>query len=53
MLGKPDGDPPYFLDRPADQNRMVLVLSLFGGVRMLARCRMTAIIANASMTSDT
>ena len=52
-LGKPDDDPSYFLFRPADQIRTILVLSLLLGVAVLARCRMTAIIENASMTSDT
>jgi hypothetical protein len=36
-LGKFVGDPPDFLDRPADQIRMVGILSLFGGVTLLAR----------------
>jgi hypothetical protein len=51
-LFKPVGDAAYFLDRPADQSRTVLRL-LFGGVLSFARLRITASMANASMTSDT
>jgi hypothetical protein len=36
-LGKLVGDPPDFLDRPADQVLMVGILGLFGGVVSLAR----------------
>jgi hypothetical protein len=53
VLGEPVGDTADFLDRPADQRRSILVHLLFGGVASFARCRSAAIMAKASMTSDT
>lgn len=53
MLGKFVGDPADLLNRPADQILMVRILDLFGGVTSLARYRITAIMAKASMTIDT
>jgi hypothetical protein len=52
-LAKLVGDPANFLDRPADQILMVRILGLFGGVTVLARYRITAIMAKASMTRET
>ena len=52
-LSKLVGDPPNLLDRPADQILMVRILDLFGGVTLLARYRITAIMAKASMTRET
>ena len=51
-LCKPVGDAANFLDGPADQILMLLVLGLFGGVASSARYRITAIIAKASMTRE-
>ena len=44
-----------FLHRPADQHRLVRIIRrlLFGGAGMLAWRRMAAIMAKASMTSET
>ena len=49
------GDPADFLHRPADQRRLLRIIGrlLFGGAGMLALRRMAAIIAKASMTSET
>jgi hypothetical protein len=44
-LSKRAGDPPNLLDRPADQILMVRALTLFGGATVLARYRITAIMA--------
>lgn len=52
-LGKLVGDTSDFLDGPADQILMVRILGLFGGVMSLARYRITAIMAKASMTRET
>ncbi|AIM02284.1 hypothetical protein DU99_24015 (plasmid) [Sinorhizobium meliloti] len=41
------------LDRPADQSLMVGIRGLFWGVTSLARYRITAIMAKASMTRET
>ncbi|KKA13202.1 hypothetical protein VP03_15005 [Sinorhizobium meliloti] len=41
------------LDRPADQILMVGIRGLFWGVTSLARYRITAIMAKASMTRET
>src|SRR5665648_1000418 len=46
------GDAADFLDRPADQCR-ALRRVIFGGGMAFARWRMVAIMAKASMTSDT
>ena len=51
-LGKPNGNASNFLYGPADQRRGVVRI-LFGGVTSFAWWRITAIMANASMTSDT
>jgi len=55
-LSELDGDATDFLDRPADQERRLL--RRCGGVFLsagsaLARWRMTAIMAKASMTRET
>ena len=47
------GDAADFLDRPADQERLVEAGLVFLGGPTLARCRMTAIMAKTSMTSET
>lgn len=52
-LGKLVCDPSHFLDGPSDQILMVRILSLFGDVALLARYRMTTILATASTTSET
>ena len=52
-LGKPGGDAPDFLDRPADQILMVGTRGLPCGVASLARYRIAAIMAKASMTRET
>jgi hypothetical protein len=51
-LGEPNGDAPNLLYGPADQRRGAVRI-LFGGVTPFAWWRITAIMANASMTSDT
>src|SRR5271169_4601276 len=51
-----DDDAADFLDRPTDQERCVVrrrSVVFLGGDVILARCRMTAIMAKASMTSET
>jgi hypothetical protein len=55
-LCKLDDDAADFLDRPADQERRFVrrrSIIFLGGDVILARCRMTAIMAKASMTSET
>ena len=55
-LCKLDDDAANFLDRPADQERCLFrrrSIIFLGGDVILARCRMTAIMAKASMTSET
>ena len=55
-LCKLDDDAADFLDRPADQERCFVrrrSIIFLGGDVILARCRMTAIMAKASMTSET
>ena len=55
-LCKLDDDAANFLDRPADQERCFVrrrSIIFLGGDVILARCRMTAIMAKASMTSET
>ena len=49
------GNPADFLHRPADQHRLVRIIRrlLFGGAGVLAWRRMAAIMAKASMTSET
>src|SRR6476469_6088560 len=49
------GDTADFLHRPADQRRLLRIISrlLFGGAGILALRRMAASIAKASMTSET
>jgi len=49
------GDAADFLDRPADQLPVLRPgrRIVFGGGMALARWRMTVIMANASMTSET
>src|SRR3954447_6328028 len=44
-----------FLHRPADQHRLLRIIRrlLFGGAAVLARRRMAALMAKASMTSET
>lgn len=49
-LGQPRRDTPDFLDRPADQRAFFVFL---GGGSWFARWRTTAIMAKASMTSET
>ena len=48
-------NPADFLHRPADQGRLLRIISrlLFGGADVLALWRMAASIAKASMTSET
>src|SRR4051812_8170246 len=54
-LGQAHGDTADFLHRPADQRRLLRIIRrlLFGGAGVLAWRRMAAIIAKASMTSET
>src|SRR6202521_3848788 len=53
-LGELHGDAADFLDRPADQEDLVRGRSVvFLGAPALARWRMAAIMAKASMTSET
>ena len=55
-LCKLDDDAADFLDRPADQERRFVrrrSIIFLGDDVILARCRMTAIMAKASMTSET
>src|SRR3954468_18642238 len=54
-LGQAHGDTADFLHRPADQRRLVRIIRrlLFGGAGVLAWRRMAAIMAKASMTSET
>jgi hypothetical protein len=52
-LRQPDGDATDLLDGPADQLWRGFVRILFGGVAWFAWWRIAAIMANASMTSDT
>src|SRR5665647_2039768 len=55
-LCKLDDDAADFLNRPADQERCFVRrrnIIFFCGDVILARCRMTAIMAKASMTSET
>src|ERR1019366_5706574 len=54
-LCKLDDDAADFLDRPADQERRFVRRRsiIFFGVVLFARCRIAAIIAKASMTSET
>ena len=55
-LCKLDDDAANFLDRPADQEHCFVrrrSIIFLGGDVILARCRMTAIMAKASMTSET
>src|ERR1019366_8461669 len=55
-LCKLDDDAADFLDRPADQERRFVrrrSIIFLGGDVILVRCRMTAIMAKASMTSET
>lgn len=49
------GEAADFLDRPADQERLMVASRgiVFLGGSALAWCRMTAIMAKASMTSET
>lgn len=56
FLSEADGDASDFLHRPTDQRRrevFAALRSVFGGVVMFARCRIAAIMAKASMTSET
>src|SRR5215217_9654887 len=54
VLGQAGGDTADFLDRPADQRCSLASWFLFWGeVRLLARSRTTAVMANASITNDT
>src|SRR5206468_10292876 len=48
-------NPADFLHRPADQRRLLRIIGrrLFGGAGVLAWRRMAAIMAKASMTSET
>jgi hypothetical protein len=55
-LSKRDGNASDLLDRPADQRwrRAIGILGIvFGGVAAFARWRITAIMAKASITSET
>jgi len=55
-LGEADGDAPDFLDGPADQGgrgRRWTVRIVFGGGGAFAWRRIAAIMAKASMTSET
>src|SRR4051794_39902415 len=54
-LGQAHGDTADFLHRPADQRRLLRIIRrlLFGGAGVLAWRRMAAIMAKASMTSET
>ena len=55
-LRQSDSDPPDFLNRPADQGRredIADLRSVFLGVEMLVRYWIAAIMAKASMTSET
>src|SRR4051794_12627226 len=54
-LGQAHGDTADFLHRPADQRRLLRIIRrlLFEGVGVLAWRRMAAIMAKASMTSET
>ncbi len=47
------GDASDFLDGPSDQRDRRALRIVFGGVEALARCRMTAVMAKASMTRET
>lgn len=51
-LSEPNGNTPNLLYGPADQHRSVVRI-LFGCVASFAWWPITAIMANASMTSDT
>jgi hypothetical protein len=57
LLGEPDGDTADFLERPADQlwgrDRLMAEVFVFWGGVLLAWRRMAAIMAKASMTSET
>ena len=60
LSSQSDGDAADFLDRPADQRRRGRVFvfagrqrTVFFGAGGLARCRMAAIMAKASITRDT
>ena len=53
VLSELVGDASDLLDGPVDQLLMVGILGLFGGVVLLARYRTTAIMAKASITSET
>ena len=52
-LCQPDSYPANLLDRPADQRPTGRIRILFGGVAWFAWWRIAAIMANASITSDT
>ena len=55
-LGKFGGDTPNFLDRPTDQERrgaLEILGIVFGGDGAFAWWRIAAIMAKASMTSET
>ena len=52
-LGEADRDAADLLDRPADQGNLRALRLLFGGGAAFARCRMVAITAKVSMTSET
>jgi len=53
-LSEPNGDAADFLDRPPDQSAVVGDrFLLFGGGMAFARCRISAIMAKASMTRET
>ncbi len=55
-LGETDGDAADFLNGPADQRRvrtLRIPRFVFGGVIVFARRRIAAIMAKASMTSET
>src|SRR5919112_5017507 len=53
--GQAQSDTTDFLHRPADQHRLLRIIRrlLFGGAGVLAWRRMAAIMAKASMTSET
>src|SRR3954451_14781817 len=54
-FGQARGNTADFLHRPADQHRLLRIIGrlLFGGAGVLAWRRMAAIMAKASMTSET
>jgi len=56
LLSQTRGDAADFLNRPADQRRvrtLGIPRFVFGGVIVFARRRIAAIMAKASMTSET